>query len=94
MLAEATAVITQGPTWEMIAIGCVTIIMSLIGAYATGVGRRVSALEHYTTELKVFILREYQNKTEADRMREELKRSLDALHQRFDRAGFPHSQGS
>jgi hypothetical protein len=94
MIAEQLYASTVGPNWEMIAIGCVTLIVSIIGAYATGIGRRVAVLEHNTSELKLLIYQEFMNKTEADRMRMELKSSLDALHSRLDRAGFPHNQGN
>lgn len=89
-----------GPSWQIIALGSVglliTIISTVIGAYVKGMGTRVKDLEGNMSTLKEMVLKDYHTKEEISRLLSDLRTSIEALHTRFDRAGFPasHNKGA
>jgi len=81
---------STGPTWEMIALGLVSILVAIIGGYARGVRTKVEKLETRIETVERSLLREYHTKVEISELLASIKESIRALHERFDRAGFPH----
>ena len=81
--------VLSGPDWQTIAVFCVGIIITLVGAYAKSISIRVSKLEDKQSKLERSILKDYHDKTEINDLLKELRASIKALHERFDRAGFP-----
>jgi len=81
--------IQLGPDWQTIAVFCVGVIITLVGAYAKSISIRVGKLEDKFNELEIMVLRDYHNKDEINEILRELRQSIRALHERFDRAGFP-----
>ena len=79
----------MGPDWQTIAMFCVGIIITLVGAYAKSISLRVTKIEDRQSRLERSILKDYHDKTEINSILQELKASIKALHERFDRAGFP-----
>ena len=84
-----------GPSWQVIAVGSVgllvAIISTVIGAYVKGMGKRVDKLEGEVVDLGKMVLKDYHTKEEISRLLSDLRTSIEALHARFDRAGFPSS---
>ena len=79
----------MGPDWQTIAVFCVGVIITLVGAYAKSISIRVGKLEDKFNELEVMVLKDYHNKDEINEILRDLRSSIRALHERFDRAGFP-----
>lgn len=79
----------SGPDWQTIAVFCVGIIITLIGAYAKSISIHVGKLEERQFKLERSILKDYHDKSEINDLLRELRSSIKALHERFDRAGFP-----
>lgn len=75
----------SGPSWEFIAIGSIGLLISLIGAYAKGVSNRVDRLSEKYESLNQNVLREYHTKQDLNEILGEIKLSVKALHQRFDK---------
>lgn len=80
----ATATDT-GPSWESIAVGAISMLIALVAAYAKGVSNRVDKLDEKYTALNQNVLREYHTKQDLNEILGEIKSSVKALHQRFDK---------
>lgn len=85
------AVDPTGPTWEVVAVAggtiitiLLSIIISLIAAYAKGLGKRIDILEVAHHNLNDRVLSQYHDKTETNRLLGEVKESIVSLHGRFD----------
>lgn len=83
--AAYAAMAPKGPTWEMIAVGAISMVIMLIAAYAKGVSNRVDKLDEKYTALNHNVLREYHTKQDLNEILGEIKSSVKALHQRFDK---------
>ena len=82
--------VVDGPDWQIIATGSISIIVLMITAYVKGLSGRIKEVEDDFSRLKVLLIRDYHTKDEIKDLLADLKISIRALHQRFDRAGFPH----
>lgn len=92
-----TSEILNGPSWQVIAIAAIifagsllTIIVGLVANYAKTLGQRVTSVERDQSKLEKLILKDYHNKDEIRQLLADLKTSIDAVHQRMDKIGFPH----
>lgn len=97
-MVGAQAMIETGPSWEVISTAAIILIASLtsvivgmVASYAKGLGKRVDKLEDGHDELKSMVLKDYHTKLEVGQLLADLKSSLIAVHDRLDRAGFPHT---
>lgn len=75
----------SGPSWESIAVGAISMLIALVAAYAKGVSNRVDRLEGKYETLNQNVLREYHTKQDLNEILGEIKSSVKALHQRFDK---------
>lgn len=75
----------SGPSWESIAVGAISMLIALVAAYAKGVSNRVDKLDEKYTALNQNVLREYHTKQDLNEILGEIKSSVKALHQRFDK---------
>lgn len=75
----------SGPSWESIAVGAISMLIALVAAYAKGVSNRVDKLDEKYTSLNQNVLREYHTKQDLNEILGEIKASVKALHQRFDK---------
>ena len=82
--------VVDGPDWQIIATGSISIIVLMVAAYVKGLNGRVEDLESDFIKLQALLLKDYHTKDEIKELLSDLKISIRALHERFDRAGFPH----
>ena len=75
----------SAPSWEMIGMGAIGLILAIVGAYARGVAERVSHIEEKIGELNTLILREYHPKQDVKMMLDEIKASVHSLHAKFEK---------
>lgn len=80
-----------GPSWEAVAvIGgsiitiLISIVISLVAAYAKSLGKRLDLLEVSHRALNDKVLSQYHDKTETNTLLTEVKASVASLHSRFD----------
>jgi hypothetical protein len=90
----------MGPTWQTIAVGTLilagsllSIIVGLVAFYAKELGKRVNTVEDSQSKLEKLVLKEYHTKEEIRQLLADLKNSMNAIHSRLDRAGYPHLHG-
>ena len=83
--------IESGPTWEAVAViggtiitVLISIVISLVAAYAKSLGRRLDIVEKAQDSLKERMLSQYHDKTETNTILNEVKASVVSLHARFD----------
>lgn len=81
----AGSIATNGPSWESIAVGAISMLIALLAAYAKGVSNRVDRLDEKYDQLNQNVLREYHTKQDLNEILGEIKSSVKALHQRFDK---------
>lgn len=81
----AASVSSSGPSWESIAVGAISMVIMLVAAYAKGVSNRVDRLDEKYNQLNQNVLREYHTKQDLNEILGEIKSSVKALHQRFDK---------
>lgn len=81
----AASASAQGPSWESIAVGAISMLIALVAAYAKGVSNRVDKLDQKYDALNQNVLREYHTKQDLNEILGEIKSSVKALHQRFDK---------
>lgn len=88
---------TPGPSWQVIALGAIAIVFSLVGLYARSIDRRVGILEDKYARLYELILKDYHSKTELNAVLTEVKsavsgvqRTVSAIMRRLDRGGIPY----
>jgi hypothetical protein len=74
-----------GPSWEVIGVGAIGLLITAVGWYAKGVSDRVSTLESKLGELNTAILRDYHPKSDVKNLLDEIKQSIAALHARFEK---------
>lgn len=74
-----------GPSWQSIAVGAISMLIALVAAYAKGVSNRVDKLDEKYAALNQNVLREYHTKQDLNEILGEIKASVKALHQRFDK---------
>lgn len=85
VLAASLRVAHAGPSWDVIAIGAVGLLVSSLGFYAKGISTRVDKLENKMVELQTLVLRDYHSKGDLNDILGEIKAAIKALHQRFDK---------
>lgn len=83
----------DGPSWQVIALGAIGLLFTVIGAVIARVDRRVNALDDNLDKLRLLVAQDYHSKNELNIILSEVKQSISALHRRFDSAGFPHRSG-
>lgn len=69
-----------GPTWELIALGAVSMVVALIGAYAKGVSSRVERIESRVAAINEAMLKDYHPKSDVKDMMEDLKEVVSLFH--------------
>lgn len=68
-----------GPSWEIIAIGAVGILISGIGFYAKGISGRQDKLELKLERMNDAMLREYHPKPDVEKLVREVRDCIDDL---------------
>ena len=88
----------MGPTWQEIAIASVvlassllSVIIGLVANYAKSLGVRIEKAEGAHVTLEKFVLREYHTKDDIRELIGNIKSSIEAVHSRLDRAGYPRA---
>lgn len=69
-----------GPTWELIALGAVSMVVALIGAYAKGLSGRQDKLEEKLHHINVTLMRDYHPKQDVKEMFDDLKEVVNLFH--------------
>jgi len=82
---SAMASTQSTPSWEIIGMGAIGLLVAVVGAYARGVADRVSHTEEKIGELNTFILREYHSKADVKLMLDDIKTSMNSLHAKFEK---------
>lgn len=85
--ASSHAYAADGPTWEVIGMGAVSLVLSMAFAYTKGVSSRVDKLETKMTELNTIMIREYHPKQDVREMMNDMK-ELIKVHQVEMKANF------
>lgn len=85
--ASSRAYAADGPTWEVIGMGAVSLVLSMAFAYTKGVSSRVDKLETKMTELNTIMIREYHPKQDVREMMNDMK-ELIKVHQVEMKANF------
>lgn len=60
------------------------VIISMVGAYAKGLGKRIDLLETRHNALNNLVLSQYHNKDEIKDLLGDIRQRIESLHQRFD----------
>jgi hypothetical protein len=76
---------TRGPSWEVIGVGAVGLLITAVGWYAKGVSDRVTQVERMLGEVNTALLRDYHPKADVKNLLDEIKASINALHTRFEK---------
>lgn len=75
----------NGPSWELIATGAVGLLCAFVIGYVRTLTVRVDRLDDRFTTLNTNVLRDYHSKNDLNEILGEIKSSVKALHQRFDK---------
>jgi len=78
-------VLAGGPTWQIIAVSLIGIMIAIATAYIKSLERRLVKTEQDLVNLNKLMLRDYHNKEELNRILSSIQISVNALHRRFDR---------
>lgn len=70
----------MGPSWELIALGAVSMVIALIGAYAKGLSGRQDKFDAKLSELNDALLRNYHPKPDVKEMLDDLKEVVGLFH--------------
>lgn len=81
----------SGPGWEAWFTILVGLIVSLIGAHALGMRRRIEKVEDASVQMQRAIDRDMVTYTDLEQTTARIERSISALHRRLDFAHFPQS---
>lgn len=92
---------SNGPTWQMIAIGALSLLITMIGLYAKAIGSQVNDnkkdIRDQNTQLasfKLTIAKDYHDKHMINEWMSKVDRNIQHFHLRLDKAGFPrHDAG-
>ena len=85
-----------GPSWELIAMGAIGLVVTLIAVYQRGMAGRIDRIETAHARLNEALLREYHSKGDVKEMMKglegvvhlfhvEMKASFKELRDRFDK---------
>ena len=83
--------LSNGPDWQIVAISSITLLITVIGVYAKALAGRVDKIEESVINLHNLLYKEYHNKQDISALLADLKSGIEALHRRFDHAGFPNN---
>jgi len=81
----ASLAASHGPSWEVIGVGAVGLLITAVGWYAKGVSDRVTQVERMLGEVNTALLRDYHPKADVKNLLDEIKQSITALHVRFEK---------
>ncbi len=70
----------MGPTWELIALGSISLVVALIGAYAKGLSGRQDKFDERLNQLNNALLRDYHPKPDVKDMIDDLKDVVSLFH--------------
>ena len=70
----------MGPTWELIALGAISIILALVGAYTKSISQRVEKAEDRIASINEAMLKDYHSKSDIKDMMEDLKDVVGLFH--------------
>lgn len=85
--------LSNGPDWQIVAISSIALLVTIIGVYAKTLSARVEKIEESVINLHNLLYKEYHNKQDISALLSDLKNGIEALHRRFDHAGFPSNGG-
>lgn len=69
-----------GPSWELIAMAAVSLVVTLVAVYQRGMASRIDRLESAQTRLNEALLREYHSKQDVREMMDGLKAVVNLFH--------------
>jgi len=78
-------VLAGGPTWQIIAVSLIGLLIVIATAYIKSLERRLIQAEKDIVAVNKLVLRDYHNKEELNRILTSIQSSVVALHRRFDR---------
>jgi len=86
-----------GPTWQVLTIGLVGLMVLIATAYIKSLERRIIKTESDLENLNKLVLRDYHNKEEMNRILQRIENGVTAVHRRLDqefaKSGFHSTHG-
>jgi len=84
MQISGAPVMDIGPTWQVIALALVGLVMVIATAYIKSLERRITKTEGDLVNLNALVLRDYHNKQELNAILARIETGVAAVHRRLD----------